>query len=704
MKKRFLVLALLSIFTLGINSTEREKVILTVNINKTGVISLTLNDKAAKVTANRNEKSTNLQYTGKIDSVTFSYNEPLNKVILHKLEGKYREGAPIQILAKLSEIVTVEGKSLDLSNLDSLTVWVEGKLRHTVYINSQNVEAKPQPAKPTVPEYTKKDVEDGVSYDETYKIDSLSNDSIKVSFQIQNRLEMPLKNVKVTINGEDQVYTWRKKNREIQSTVKKAEILHESTITIKLPNNRFAIFDKKIQVKGDVDKTLFNHEYIIPATNIWILIGAALFVVLVISFLLFLLISRKRYKRMAAWVVCLFKPKKGSDLLQIIEQQEEKIKNLEQQIGIFGTKQDELQTQVNKQTKRVNKAKNIIKYYKNKIKGEYINIAEYENVLKDTSDEITALQEEIGEIQGDITYFERVLTTEYISIRDHKKLCNSLQFKSKNASDQHAAVITERDTYKEIVSAKELQIQSLKYQLEAQVSEFVKLKGNHDEIKKVLGQKNIYYVNIITETLNELSAEFSSAFCDVADDNIRQKVILPLIKGVSGLSSGIIAYADKFQNEVLNNMDIFFGKDYFVMNEKDVKETLAEHFIINVIKLDSFSKFVRLYLMSTVPWIHEQLVKKNVDVELYAYLFHKMKSLVSLFGVKLVYPKLFEETFTNQSCYQWNESTEVFDVFELSDELRKKLSRTDIIVDLIQLGYETASGVKRRAIIATPNF
>lgn len=699
MKKRFLVLVLLSVFTLGINSAEKKKVILTVNINEKGIISLTLNDKAAIVVANENEKSTNLEYTGKIDSVTFKYDKILEAIAMHELKGMYREGAPIKICAKLAEGCTVNGKNLDFSKLDSLTIWIERALRHIVYINPKKVEEKPQP----VTKYNEQQVKDGVLCDKTCKIEPFSNDSIKVSFQIQNKLKTPLKDVTVIINGKEQVYTWKKQNSEMQSTAKKAEISSGTTITIKLPNNRFALFDREIQVEGGVDETPFNHKYTIPVTeNTWILVGAVLLVVVLVIGFLFFLISGKHYKRIAAWVICVFKSKKGADLLQA--EQEENIKKMEQQVEILKTKQDELQTQVNKQIKRVNKAKNIIKYYKNKIKSEHISIAEHENVLKDASKEIDALEEEIGEVQGDITYFERVLTTEYISIRDHKKLCNSLQFKLKDTSDQHAAVITERDAYKEVVSAKELQIQSLKYQLETQVSEFIKLKENNDEIKKVLGQKNIYYVNIIAETLNELSTEFSSVFCDMADDNIRQKVILPLMKGVSGLSSGIIAYADKFQNEVLNNVDIFFGKDYFAMNEDDVKEVLAEHFIINIIKLDSFSKFVRLYLMSTVPWIHEQLVKKNVDVELYAYLFHKMKSLVSLFGVKLVYPKLFVETFTNQSCYQWNESTEVFDVFELSDELREKLSRTDIIVDLIQLGYETASGVKRRAIIATPNF
>ena len=120
--------------------------------------------------------------------------------------------------------------------------------------------------------------------------------------------------------------------------------------------------------------------------------------------------------------------------------------------------------------------------------------------------------------------------------------------------------------------------------------------------------------------------------------------------------------------------------------------------------MDSFSKFIRLYQLSTVPFIRKQFIDAKMDIDTLNKLFYKVYSLMTDFGYSIVCPRLFDEQHSDKK-YQWFNSTNLFNIIDLPEEekARIKAMGSETIIDVNQIGYDS-QWISRKATAVTPDF
>ena len=235
-------------------------------------------------------------------------------------------------------------------------------------------------------------------------------------------------------------------------------------------------------------------------------------------------------------------------------------------------------------------------------------------------------------------------------------------------------------------------------------TEIIAQKASIAKLKEVAQKKNVHFVYQVQETLEEISNTFKDVYKDITNATIKDGFISPMLKGVSGLGTGILSWAEDFTVKVQGDSEGFFGEDFMTMKEEDVKETISKKFISNIVKSDSFSKFVRLYQLSSVPFIRKQFIDAGMNIDVLNKLYYKVYILVSEFGYQIICPRLFEEQHSDKK-YQWFNSTNLFNIIDLPEEEKKAIKDLgpETIIDVNQIGF-TSPWASRNATAVTPDF
>lgn len=338
----------------------------------------------------------------------------------------------------------------------------------------------------------------------------------------------------------------------------------------------------------------------------------------------------------------------------------------------------------------------------NKLKSDYDKQKEtcqviYEQKLKEA--EKSGIKK--GKEETEIKYKKKI-AEEYISLHEYDEMIKPLKSRSDEALK---AKVEAEDNIK--IKERELreaenQIKSLKKELQDKCDALIKQVAANAKLKDVAKKKNMHYLFQVYEALSDISETFKDVYKDINNPQMKEFLISPMIRGVGGLSTGILSWAEDFTIKVLEESETFFGGDFLVMSETAVKEQLAKKFISNVIKSDSFSKFVRLYQLSTVPFIRKQFVTAQLNIDVLNKLYYKMYSLITDFGYTIICPTLFEEKYS-ESKYQWFNSTNLFTIIDLPEAERNKVKGSEIIIDINQIGFSSI-WVNRKATAVTPDF
>ena len=338
---------------------------------------------------------------------------------------------------------------------------------------------------------------------------------------------------------------------------------------------------------------------------------------------------------------------------------------------------------------------------------EIVNkLSEANEKLKDTDKAIAdaVIKARADEKHKVESTYKKKINEEYILISTYKREKTNLEKQKEEAiKAMNKAEEKVKTKEGEIKYAKEL-IVKLDKEKKSQAENIIRLNASLAKMKEAAQKKNAHYLIQIQETLTDITELFKNVYKDLDNSTIKEGFITPLTKGVSGLSAGILSWSEDFSVRVLGDSESFFGADYLTIPESEVKEHLSKKFISNIVKSDSFSKFVRLYQLSTVPFIREQLIDAKMDIDTLNKLYYKLYSLITDFGYTIICPRLFEEQHSD-SKYQWFNATNLFNIIKLSEEEKSHIKAlgSETIIDVNQIGYESP-WVSRKATAVTPDF
>ena len=334
-----------------------------------------------------------------------------------------------------------------------------------------------------------------------------------------------------------------------------------------------------------------------------------------------------------------------------------------------------------------------------KIKDDEVKMADVDKAIESAAK--SAREEEKRKVESQ---YRAKISAEYISIASYKSEKNNLE-KLKEEALKAKKKAEEKVKIKEgEVAAAMEKIETLNAEKQSLSESIIRLKASVAKMKDAAQKKNVHYLIQVQEALSDISESFKDVYKDVEDSTIKDGLIAPLVKGVSGLSAGILSWSEDFSVKVLGDLEAFFGGDYLILPENEVKEQLAKKFISNIVKSDSFSKFVRLYQLSTVPFIRKQLVDARMEVNTLNKLYFKVITLITDFGYTIICPRLFEELHSDEK-YQWYNSTNLFTFITLpeSEKRRIKENGSETIIDVNQIGYKSP-WASRKATAVTPDF
>lgn len=302
------------------------------------------------------------------------------------------------------------------------------------------------------------------------------------------------------------------------------------------------------------------------------------------------------------------------------------------------------------------------------------------------------------------TIHKKDIIDNYILLSEHKQKLSQSEKVAKEA-------IGAKETCEKSLKMKETElatatgkISELEKAVHDKETEIITHKAAIAKIKETAQKKNVHFVYQVQETLEEISNTFKDVYKDITNSTIKDGLISPMLKGVSGLGAGILSWAEDYTVKVKGDSEGFFGGDYMTMKEEDVKETISKKFISNIVKSDSFSKFVRLYQLSNVPFIRKQFVEAGMNIDVLNKLYYKVYVLVSEFGYQIICPRLFEEQHSDKK-YQWFNSTNLFNIIDFPEEEKKAIKELgpETIVDVNQIGF-ISPWASRNATAVTPDF
>lgn len=292
----------------------------------------------------------------------------------------------------------------------------------------------------------------------------------------------------------------------------------------------------------------------------------------------------------------------------------------------------------------------------------------------------------------------------YISLSEHKQKLSKSDKIVKDAVDaKEKSEKSLKQKEAELTTASG-RISDLEKVVHEKQTEIITQKAAIAKLKEVAQKKNVHFVYQVQETLEEISNTFKDVYKEMTNATIMDGLISPMLKGVSGLGAGILSWAEDYVVKVKGDSEGFFGGDFMIMKEEDVKEAISKKFISNIVKSDSFSKFVRLYQLSNVPFIRKQFIDAGMNIDVLNKLYYKVYVLVSEFGYQIICPRLFEEQHSDKK-YQWFNSTNLFNIIDLPEEEKKAIKElgSETIVDVNQIGFNSP-WASRNATAVTPDF
>lgn len=302
------------------------------------------------------------------------------------------------------------------------------------------------------------------------------------------------------------------------------------------------------------------------------------------------------------------------------------------------------------------------------------------------------------------TAYRNKIDKEYITIALYNKEKATLEKQKNDADKAKDEVLKQLKKKESALTDAKTENDTLKKENREKDTKIITLNATCSKLKDAAQKKNMYYLLQVQETLAEVSEGFIKVYRDMNNAAIKEGLITPMTKGVSGLSAGILSWNEDFTVRVMDDAESFFGCEFLTMEENDVKEQLSKKFISNIVKSDSFSKFIRLYQLSTVPFIRKQFIDAKMDIDTLNKLFYKVYSLMTDFGYSIVCPRLFDEQHSDKK-YQWFNSTNLFNIIDLPEEekARIKAMGSETIIDVNQIGYDS-QWISRKATAVTPDF
>lgn len=314
----------------------------------------------------------------------------------------------------------------------------------------------------------------------------------------------------------------------------------------------------------------------------------------------------------------------------------------------------------------------LITELKKKVVEKDIEINNYKNLTTEKENTITTLQKEKSELFNDNETLKKYNSE--LNSRVNELILDNGSLKS---------VIKEKDT-----------------QIEKDLRE---IKVFEEKLARI-NRQNMYLLQI-DDVLKEVSDEILIAFKDVEDGDLKKKIVLPLLNGITGLDEGLTTYYKRWQEQVMNVQHDFFGRDLYEMTDEEVKTKLISSFLKNLAQGDTFSKLTRLYMYIQADWINEILIKNKFNVDKIEQIFNRLKLLFNDFSIEIIYPRLFVDRMNDQQ-YTFDPRCEVFKLFPISEDMRMSYSKqADLIIDIVQIGVKIPSeNYSRKAIVSIPNF
>lgn len=302
------------------------------------------------------------------------------------------------------------------------------------------------------------------------------------------------------------------------------------------------------------------------------------------------------------------------------------------------------------------------------------------------------------------TAYRNKIDKEYITIALYNKEKATLEKQKNDADKAKDEALKQLKKKESALTDAKTENDSLKKENREKDTKIITLNATCSKLKDAAQKKNMHYLLQVQETLAEISEGFMKVYRDMNNAAIKEGLITPMTKGVSGLSAGILSWKEDFTVRVMDDAESFFGCEFLTMEENDVKEQLSKKFISNIVKSDSFSKFIRLYQLSTVPFIRKQFIDAKMDIDTLNKLFYKVYSLMTDFGYSIVCPRLFEEQHSDKK-YQWFNSTNLFNIIDLPEEEKARIKAigSETIIDVNQIGYDS-QWISRKATAVTPDF
>lgn len=345
----------------------------------------------------------------------------------------------------------------------------------------------------------------------------------------------------------------------------------------------------------------------------------------------------------------------------------------------------------------------LLKDQNEKVKAELVDLKKkYENV--DKAIETAKSEAKIEEKKRLDSIHKKDIIDNYISINEHKQKLNKVEKLTKEAVDA-------KENSEKALKLKETELNAATDKISVlnkivldKETEIITQKATIAKFKEAALKKNVHFVYQVQETLEEISNTFKDVYKDMTNSTIKEGFVSPMLKGVSGLGAGILSWAEDYTVKVKGDSEGFFGGDFMSMKEEDVKEIISKKFISNIVKSDSFSKFVRLYKLSSVPFIRKQLVEAGMNIDVLNKLYYKVYTLVSDFDYQIICPKLFEEQHSDKK-YQWFNSTNLFNIINLPEEEKKAIKELgpETIIDVNQIGF-ISPWASRNATAVTSDF
>lgn len=320
---------------------------------------------------------------------------------------------------------------------------------------------------------------------------------------------------------------------------------------------------------------------------------------------------------------------------------------------------------------------------------------------------IEKLNKKIEELNSEITNLSKQIVDRDISIATLQGEKDELSLKLAKAIKDNKLLRDENTTLNDKVEDLQLEIDSLESIIadkDKQIEQHLqKIKTLQDQLASI-SRQNMYLLQI-DDVLKVISDDILVAVENVEDEDLKKKLVLPLLNGVSGLDEGLTTYYKRWQVQVMKNQKNFFGKDLYEMTDDEVRTKLVSGFLKNLAQGDTFSKLTRLYMYIQADWINEILIKNKFNVDKIEQIFNRLKMLFSDFGIEIIYPRLFVDKMNDQQ-YTFDPRCEVFKLFPINEEMRIMYSKqTDLIVDIIQIGVNIPSdNYSRKAIVSIPNF